>query len=176
MANCTKQVQDFVYRIPEDKNRCRLQTIPVGAQIIVHTKDASLDVLMGIVAQHEPYGLVDVKDIPKTVKYIGLCYSFDKPIDMDKIMHALHHNDDVLTDLGLQIRKDNAVSLNHSITTNEDAPGLIHLEVETIEDTKRGEVGGLNERIEVVREGDQPRGPSGNQSQQQFRNNNKRRR
>ena len=156
IANCTKQNHDFTYRLPED-GRLKVQSIPMGGQAIVLRPDATPEVLRAILEQHVHYGLVDVSAIDRTSGFIGLCYSFDKPVDMEKIMRAHEKNELVLVEQGAQIRRDTAAAMSDAIS--RDTNGAVNrLEFEVVEIEKRGEDNNtMREKIEVVREGQEPR-------------------
>lgn len=154
VANCTKQVHDFLYRVPGEDGRMRKQEVPMGGQIRVYN-DAATHVLKGIIEQHERYGLVPVDEIDRTRDFIGMCYSFDKPIEVEKIMRAVDHNTDVLVKVGQEIRKTAAVATNNQLLElNQGNSDLNHFEVEVVEETKKGDdTPGLNEGIEVLANG-----------------------
>lgn len=153
IANTTKQHHDFIYRTP-DMGKTTHQVIQVGGQVQIWKDDthAALDF---IINQHASYGLVPVNEIDRTKTFIGLCYSFDKPVDIDAIVRATAHNDDVLVERGLDARKNAAAALNDSM--NQDTGGKVNaLELEVVEDAKKGEDSDTEkfaETIEVVTEG-----------------------
>lgn len=161
IANCTKQIHDFLYLVPETK-RLMMTRIGIGEQAAIY-QDTQIEVLEGIVAQHQRYGLVPVNEINRTRAFIGLCYQFDKPIDMEKVVLAINHNDEVLIERGATYRKEAAVSFNNMIERDiaDGAPGrLKEVEVEVIEDTKGVQDQDLmKESILVTREGDEPSAP-----------------
>lgn len=154
VANTTKQDHHFAYKAPEDRNN-RQQLIKSGTQIMVY-RDDTLAVLTAIVDQHLKYGLIDAAKIDQTEPFIGLCYSFDKPIPVDKIMYVSEHNDDALLERGLDIRKTQAAALFGQI---QDAggreQGLSSLEIEIAEETK-ADAKGFNEVVEVQENGAAP--------------------
>ena len=104
VANASKQKHDFIYRVAEETS-VRRQQIPPGGQITVYQSGAAQHVLAAIVEQHARYGLVDVADIDRRKPFVGLCYSFDKPIKVDKIMQADEHNSYVLQEQSQEARK-----------------------------------------------------------------------
>ncbi len=121
IANCKKQAEDFVYRIPE-AIRTYMQNIPAGGQIEVY-RDAPMDILEGIVEQHRMYGLVDVKDIDRTKEFANLCYQFDKPITQNQIMYGIEHNSEVLEVRGNEMRKKAAVAINNNLERAAEESG-----------------------------------------------------
>ena len=116
IGNCSKQVINFTYRSP-DQDKIIEQTIPIGAQVQVY-KDTDSAALDYIIAQHILYGLTKVSDIDRTKAFIGACYQFDKPIDVEKIVIASTHNDDALALAGHEYRKQAAVALNDQLNQN----------------------------------------------------------
>jgi hypothetical protein len=158
VANCTKQKHDFLYLAPETRTP-RQQRIPVGAQIQVF-QDAPEEVLMAIVQQHERYGMIAAKDIPRAQAFFGYCYSIDKPINVEQIMTAVQHNEDVLVEKGLEARKIQALALDESLSemARENENELTGLEIEIIEDTKgKPHEERTLETIEVTKPGREPR-------------------
>jgi hypothetical protein len=148
LANCTKQILDFQYRVPEDRSKMPYRTsIAPGTQQVIWKPD-SLPVLMAIVDQMRPYGLVAVNEVDRTREFIGFCYSIDKPVPMDVMMVADDHNTSVLTQRGVEMRKQTAVAMEHQMFSEND--GLAHMELEIVEDTK-GETPRVAEAIEVNR-------------------------
>lgn len=154
VANASKQKHDFIYRIPEETS-VRRQQIPAGGQITVYQPNTSLDILRAIVDQHLKYGLVDVADIDRRKPFVGVCYSFDKPIKVDKIMQADEHNAGVLQEASLEARKLSAAALHNAINQATGGAAQIEsLELEVVEQNGPTEPG-LNERVMVTRDGDE---------------------
>lgn len=159
IANTTKQHHEFTYRIPEDgRNVPIMQKIPVGECVQIY-KDDTTAVLDAIIAQHARYGLIAVSEIDRTKDFIGLAYQFDKPIDVDKIIRALSHNDLVLQKLGEEQRKQAAVAISQTIdaATQDAGAKLASLDV-TIEEVDRRDSTdtAINETVSVVRDGTRP--------------------
>lgn len=159
IANTTKQHHEFVYRVPEDgRNVPIMQKIPVGECVMIY-KDDSTAVLDAIIDQHARYGLVAVSEIDRTKDFIGLAYQFDQPIDVDKIIRALSHNDMVLKAMGEEQRKQAAVAIASTIDAKTEDAGvkLAGLDV-TIEEVDRrdGTDTALNETVSVAKEGTRP--------------------
>jgi hypothetical protein len=152
IANTSKQKHDFVYRIPEE-NGTKRQLIPAGGQITVYQAGATSEVLKSIIDQHLQYGLIDVADIDRRKPFVGLCYRFDKPIDVEKIMHADEHNAGVLTQISQEARKLSAVAAHAKI--NEDANLVDGFELEIVEQNRKGDPG-INETVTVTRDGADP--------------------
>src|SRR5450830_1072096 len=135
IANCTKQIMSFAYRTA-DTDKMMQQTIQIGAQIQVY-KDADHASLDYIIQQHAPYGLIDVSEIDRSKGFIGACYQFDREIDVSKVIHASEHNDNFLAQMGLEYRKQAAVSLNDQLQT-ESGGKVSSLSVEVHEEAKPG--------------------------------------
>lgn len=155
VANASKQKHDFIYRVPEETS-VRRQQIPAGGQIAVYQPNAPIEVLRAIVDQHLKYGLMDVAEIDRRKPFIGICYRFDKPINVEKIMQADEHNSDVLQELSQENRKLSAAALHSAITqATGNAVKVESLELEVVEQNGPTEPG-LNERVIVSREEGEP--------------------
>ena len=111
VGNATKQIFDFMYRVPETTG-VRTQRIGIGTQIKVsgsNGTELNQKQVDSIVAQHEKYGMVRVSEIDRTKSFTGLCWD-EKPISVSKLMTAIEHNTKVLIERGKKIREDTAVS------------------------------------------------------------------
>lgn len=122
IANCTKQVQDFCYRVPEEPGLKR-QTIPIGQQIPL-SYDFTKMQIESVIAQHERYGMVHVSQIDLEKGFTGLCYDIDKRVSVESILAGLDHNQTVLIKRGQDIRRKNAISISHEIN-NQLAESLL---------------------------------------------------
>jgi len=155
VANASKQKHDFIYRIPEETS-IRRQQIPAGGQITVYQPNASAEVLAAIIDQHSRYGLMDIAEIDRRKPFVGLCYRFDKPIQVEKIMQADEHNAGVLQRESQEARKLSAAALHNAIDrATEGAVKLESLELEVVEQNGSTEPG-LNETVTVTRDGGDP--------------------
>lgn len=154
VANCTNQHQDFIYRLPEAPGT-RLQRIEIGQQTVL-SGDLNQLQIDAIIEQHRPYGLVEVSEIDRTKAFIGLCYSVDRPIKVDKIRTAMEINTGVLNARGEQIRREAAVATSN--TLEESAP-LKALEMEVVEQPSKDRDATFSQGLRVQRqnaEGPQP--------------------
>lgn len=133
IANCTKQVQTFIYRKLETASPIP-QQIEIGGQVVI-SGDLSPKDVDYIINQHRKYGLVSVSEIDRTKPFIGLCYSIDKPVAVDKLKIALLHNDDVLVKRGEELRKEAAVATSATLEQNVKPlkSELTELEIEITE-------------------------------------------
>lgn len=134
IANCTKQVASFIYRLPEHHQQ-RQQQIEIGGQTQISGDLTQLEV-DAIIEQHTKYGLVAADDLDRTKPFIGLCYSIDKPVRIGKLEQALVHNDKVLEQRGAQTRKEAALAVAKNVE-QQTGEGLTALEM-TIEQDKAG--------------------------------------
>lgn len=133
IANCTHQVQDFIYRLPESGS-ARTQRIDLGSQIAI-SGDLSTHEIDAIIAQHTPYGLVAVAEIDRTKPFIGVCYQLDRPVPVEKIKRAIIHNTGVLVDRGVEMRKTAAVAVNQALEQHAPGAALQALEMSVVEET-----------------------------------------
>jgi len=146
IANCTPQVQDFHYRLPENAKLLK-QTIPLGQQIQIPGDLTQFDI-DAIIEQHSRYGMVRVGEIDRTKAFIGVCYDIDRKVDMDRVRNAIEHNYEVLEERGKIIRQEAAVAVNNSIE-EQTGGGLNALEARieevgkdaTMDETIRGTTG-----------------------------------
>ncbi|TKI02735.1 hypothetical protein [Martelella alba] len=136
IANCSKKNVDFTYRSP-DSDKIVYQRIPVGGQIQVY-KEATAEALNRIISQHVRYGLIPVGDIPRSRAFVGLCYQFDKPINIDSIINAAHNNDQVLIARGAESRKAAAIAMDRTLA--ETVPGYAGgAELEVVEEARKND-------------------------------------
>jgi hypothetical protein len=141
IANCMSQTYDFIYRVPgEDMQTLRklnTVTLPPGTQARIHV-EASLSVLDAIVEQHRHYGLVPVDEIVRTKAFVGICYSFDKPVPIDQLQYAVDHNAGVLFDRGVEQREAAAMVVDQALEATIGArtgQPLRAVEIEVAEDS-----------------------------------------
>lgn len=133
ILNCTRQVQEFWYRLPENSKLLH-QMIPIGGQIQI-AGDLSTTDIDSIIEQHAKYGMVAYSEIDRTRPFIGYCYQIDKKFNniSDALQRGFGHNDQVLEERGRVLREEAAVAINQSIEDQRAAARLTELEV-TIED------------------------------------------
>jgi hypothetical protein len=157
VANCTKQRHEFLYRAPEQKNHIK-EPIEIGSQIMVW-KDAPREELQGIIEQHEMYGLVPVAEIDRTKHFVGMCYQWDRPVDVNKIMYTVENNDTVLEEAALEKRKEAAQVISQSLgQIAQDAGNSLNtVELEIQELARPGHDVKVYESITVKREGGRSR-------------------
>jgi len=161
VANCTKQRHDFVFRSPEEdqtKSRILTMTIGVGEQAVIW-RDAPLAELDRIIQQKLVFGMRPASELYGAREFVGLCYEIDRPVDIDRVVHAVKVNDQHLEAVSAKVREESAVALNNEID-RIDPNNLRSLEVEIEELPKRGETSAARkgkETIQVVRPGVEPR-------------------
>ena len=167
IANTTKHIQEFLYRIPEF-NRVFPQTIQPGAQVLIY-QDSPKDILEHILSQHtdtpKPF-CISVEEAAKHKGFVGLIYSFDKPVPLSRIEEQFERNDDALDEQGQEQRKEAAAALSQ--TTDQQASqmgaSVNSLEMSVVEQTKKGGQNnekGINETVSVVKPGKVGKGGKG---------------
>lgn len=139
VGNCTRQSNDFQYRMPGEANsqrdrggNLRFQRIEPLSYLQL-SGELSSDEIDYIVAQHDAYGLIHVSEINRARPYIGLCWD-TKPINVQALREAITHNQEVLEQRGRDIRKEAAVALNTSLEQDEQMGDLKKLTIEVKED------------------------------------------
>jgi len=145
IANCTNQVQDFHYRLPENPKVLK-QTIPIGGQIQI-PGDLSTPDIEAIVRQHTVYGMVSVQEIDRTKDFIGICYQLDRKVDMERVKRAAIHNLGVLNERGRKLRQEAAVAVNNAI--EEQTNGVQAFEMSIEEQESQGKDIEVNEKVRV---------------------------
>lgn len=158
IANATKHYQKFAYRIPEYP-RVFENTINPGEQVVIY-QDTDRATLEHIINQHTecpiPF-LIPIEELDRHKGFIGLIYSFDKPVPAFSIEETFGRNDEALEELGQEQRKAAAAAL--SATVDDQAAGVgatvKSLEMTVTEEGKQteGGKGKLNETIAVSKEG-----------------------
>lgn len=160
VANTSKQHHQFVFRMPE-VNGVSKADIPIGAQVIVGERNMSLEQINAIVDQHKPYGLTHVSELPRRKKFIGLCYSIDKPVTFDSIAETIERNDGALNERAEERREETVASIAQELQ-GVTGGAMKRAEVELVEDGDVRNPGSnsmpnIAAGFEVVSEGVQPR-------------------
>jgi hypothetical protein len=164
IANCTQQIQQFHYRVPETGGAmaggARIQLIDIGSQVLL-TGDLNQFQIDSVVAQHRKYGLVKVDEIDRTKGFSGMCYSIDKPVPVSKIIYVMEQNKSVLDQRGRRTRLEAAVAVNQQIETNMSDPTGVSAQLKKFEVELREEKSGngpvhepVNEALRVTRDED----------------------
>jgi len=152
IANLTRQDHEFQYRVPAEegfsRDQPKIRMIGKGTQQQVHI-EAPRTVLEAIVGQHRQYGLVEASEVVKTKDFIGLCFSFDQPVNLDQMHYGVDHNSGVLFDRGVKNREEAALAADQAFeNTLEDA-------------IYRGEIRGSTKvkalHVETLEESDSPK-------------------
>lgn len=147
VANTTQQDHLFVYRVPEESGT-RTQRIVAGTQARIYN-DTDMRILAHIAQQHAQYGLIPVEEVPRHRKFIGMCFSFDKPIDLERLQLAYEHNEGVLEKMGEENRAEVAAAVANDLTTVAGQE-VGHIEVEIVEETKPGVTPKVASGYEIV--------------------------
>jgi len=149
VANTTKQHHMFLYRIPGEAG-IRQQHIPSGNQARIYN-NTDLDTIWQIVKQHEAYGLVPENEVPVTKEFIGLCFSIDKPIDIDRLLHAFDHNNQVMDEVAAERRETMSATIASELENTLGVP-MDNVTVEIKEQVKGMETPRLEVGVEVARD------------------------
>lgn len=163
VANTTQQVQEFSYRMLESP-KVIMQRIPIGQQVQLPGDGWQPEDIEYLEKQHRRYGMVPVSEIDRTKAFIGVCYSIDKPVQIEAIRRALVANLEVLEERGKRNREAAAVATAQQIT--EATPTLRRLEMSIEEE---GQAGQMAEGVRVVRDGEAPGAGEGRQPRKRGR-------
>jgi hypothetical protein len=158
VANCSKQIEQFLFRRPESRFTSPPQEIPPGEQRAV-IKDGTQAEVDAVIAHHSIYGMLPEAEAFRSKRRFRLCYSVDKPVSEKGMRMAFERNDKLLKDDGQTARDRTAAavaggldeSLQKSGAAGRASVGAV--EVELVEQVKPGQAPGLNEGIEVVKPG-----------------------
>lgn len=156
IGNTTKKTQIFLYRRPgsERPNDFMQMEIPPGGQNRVPVRDLSQPQIDAIVNHHAKYGLRSVEEITRTHRgrYIGMCYSIDKPVPLERLQLGIQHNDEILVQFGEDLRQAAAVVTAQAIEQHTGR-ALAELEVSVEEeniDRHSGDGDALGKQTVVV--------------------------
>lgn len=122
IGNTTKKLQVFLYRRPGSSrpNDFMQMEIPPGGQNRIPLRDLTKEQIDAIVNHHAKYGLRSVEEITRTHRgrYIGMCYSIDKPVPLERLQIGIQHNDNLLVQFGEELRQAAAVVTAQAIEEN----------------------------------------------------------
>lgn len=113
IANCTKQVCEFHYRI-NDRGK-RQQTIRPGSQIQLADASLTKDEIDLIVRQQAKYGVVSAGEVSRLHGYTPRIYSVDSPIPARVIEQVIRHNTGVQVVKGRDARRMAGVQAHKAI-------------------------------------------------------------
>jgi GAF domain-containing protein len=148
VANCTGQIQQFVYQLPGVRSS-RTQTIAAGGQIVL-SGNLQPEEIDAVIEQHSLYGMHAALTVAQVRSNIQLLYSIDKEITVNQMRQALERNLQFLTLKGQTLRQEAAVAVNNLM--QEDRPDEFkHVDLEVVEQPKDGGTPLINENIQVRR-------------------------
>jgi hypothetical protein len=133
-----------------------MEKIGIGQQTRLPV-ELSEDDLARIIKQYEPYGMRAVNELKNIRAYVGLCYSINKPVLMDNMIHTFDHNAEVLNDKAADRREETAEIIAAGVADKMRQHGVTvpRAEVEFTEDTQGTPK--VAEGYETLAEGVQPR-------------------
>lgn len=135
IQNTTKRNHQLHFRVPEVKDAMYVN-IPAGGQSKVWKNDIK-EIIEFILDQFRPYGIRPADEIDSSSDYIGMTYTIDHAEDVDRIMSAIEHNDEVLNDQAVENAKLAAAATHHDMATRAQqhglkAPNAVHVEFEEL--------------------------------------------
>ena len=136
VVNCTQQVQDFVYRLPEFSG-VRSQQIAIGGYVQL-SGELNQPQIDAVVKQHSRYGMVAEEEVSRTKTFIGLYFTVDRLPKLAKIYDAISHNVDVMMERGKKTREEAAVFTSSAIENNVPAGSLKELEMSVVQEKREG--------------------------------------
>lgn len=157
ICNTTKQHHDFTYKIPGER-QFRLEPIRAGQQVRLPINFPD-HIAKEVINQHIPYGLRDASKMSTLKDFVGLCYSIDTPIRLDRIHEVYAHNDVVQEEKAEELRELTATSIAQGISNKMASMGVQvpHTEFELREEEPTKNPQPMAKGYEVTREGVAPR-------------------
>jgi hypothetical protein len=116
IANLGRQPHDLPYRVPAEvgwSRQTQTRRIPPGAQQQIHI-EAPLQVLEGIVEQHRQYGIIEASEVHKIKGFVGLCFSFDRPVLVEQLEYGVDHNLGALQEQGMKNLQETALDVDRA--------------------------------------------------------------
>ncbi len=152
VANLSKHNFHFTYRLPEQQ--IIAIDIPIGFQQQIGG-DMSGEEIQRIVKHYEKYGMLSAREVPNLRQWTALCYSIDKPVDLDTFYEGHERNDTEIQARSEETRAETVVAISNQTSQMLDTP-IHRTEVELIEQTT-GSTPRVAAGIEVVADGTRPR-------------------
>jgi hypothetical protein len=148
LANCTKQIKQVNYRLPESRRVYETRLDPGACQAL--PTDMNPEQIEHFLRQHMPYGLRDEKTVKNVKEHVGLLYSIGKPVDMKRVAQVRERNDEVLTEQVDETLKQSLLAADHHVQTHTDGQGKVDtLEIiEQVPANERRE--GTSRRLKVA--------------------------
>jgi hypothetical protein len=155
IANTSKQNHIFIYREFESQ-QLRERPIPIGSQICL-VDDAPISEIEYIVKQHAHFGLTKASELIGRRGFVGMCYSIDAPVNVDRMFERLETNDSALNDRSEEQRNNTVAAIANGLQERMQEHGVKvpRTEVEVVEETKGTPKIAVG--TEVVEPGTQPR-------------------
>lgn len=153
VANTSKQHNEFTFWVPEQR-RPFTQMIRAGTQELIYPQ-GEREVHESIIQQHQHYGIKPLSEIDRAKGFVGLCYQFDSPISTDRLNEIMLRNDGALTESSLERRKEAAAALESSLSeiAENSHNGLRSLEIEVVEEARKGVDTQVSETISIEKPG-----------------------
>jgi len=153
VANTTKQHHEFMFWVPEQR-RYFTKLIRAGGQEEIYP-EGDRDVHEGIIAQHRQYGIKHVSEIDRSKEFIGLCYQFDNPISADRLTETIERNEGVLVAEAQERRVEATAALDGQLSqiAQESGTNLSGLDVEVVEEQRKGVDTQVNETLSIEKPG-----------------------
>lgn len=137
IANCTKQNKEVPYRLPEVRRIFELK-ISAGQQACLPHEDLSKTQIDYFINQLKHYGLRDANTVKNVREHVGLIYSIDKPVDMNRVAKVRERNDEIMTDVVDESLKQSLLAADHSVRSQTGDHGRVDT-VEVLESVPANE-------------------------------------
>lgn len=131
IANCTKQNKEISYRLPEVRRLFELK-VNAGQQAPLPQEDLSKLQVDYFINQLRHYGLRDANTVKNVREHVGLIYSIDKPVDMNRVSQVRDRNDEILTEVVDEGLKQSLLAADQTVRSQTGDHGHVDT-VEVVE-------------------------------------------
>jgi len=129
IANCTKQIKEIPYRLPESRRIFELKIMPGEQKALPH--DLTKENCDYFINQQKFYGLRDQKTVKNVKEHVGLIYAVvdgDKPnpIDMNRVTEIRERNDEVITEGVEKDMQQTLLAADHTLRSMTGDEGKVN--------------------------------------------------
>jgi hypothetical protein len=152
IGNCSKQFREIFFRLPEDdpRNPFRKMVLSPGEQKRL-PGTAPKDFL-----DNEKYGWREASSVSRQREFVGILYSFDKPITENALTYVIDANDGKLDEAAVEERKRMAVAASQMAMSHQDGrpiPKEFEMSIRQTSGDAAEDAGFREEGVRVVADG-----------------------
>lgn len=132
-ANCTPQIFEFNYRVPES-NRTMKQSIPSGGNSRIGDGTYNSLQIRAIIKQGFHYGMVDYDELERHKGPVTIIFRRNEPVPAGTIQEVLDRNRNELTETGRKRREELALAAARIMDPNNSGiADRVSLGIEEVE-------------------------------------------